>query len=60
MRVLLSSPVSLMLVFSKHTVMKVGLPILESKLSSIKIPDLSGSTHVKVVGKVEYQLSEYV
>ncbi|XP_064388193.1 bactericidal permeability-increasing protein-like [Halichondria panicea] len=37
-------------------VLQVGLPILKQELSSVHIPDISGSTHVNVVGKVEYSL----
>ena len=39
------------------TVHRVGLPYLESQLSSIPIPDLSGDADV-VIGSIEYKLTK--
>ena len=39
------------------TVHQVGFPCLESQLSSIPIPDLSGSADV-VVGSIDYELTK--
>lgn len=41
-------------------VREVGIPYLESELSSLEIDDLSGDAHVAVVGKISYQLTKYV
>ena len=40
-----------------YTVNEVGIPYLKSQLSSLSIPDLSGSAHV-AIGKIEYKLSK--
>ncbi len=47
-------------IFPFTAVLQVGLPILKQELSSVHIPDISGSTHVNVVGKVEYSLKKCV
>ena len=39
------------------TVRQVGLPYLESQLSSIPIPDLSGDADV-VIGSIDYELTK--
>ena len=38
---------------------QVGTPILEQELSSIDIPDQSGSTSISVIGKLDYDLTRY-
>lgn len=39
-------------------VCQVGVPILEQQLASITIPDVSGSTSIDVVGRIDYSLSK--
>ncbi|KAJ8361281.1 hypothetical protein SKAU_G00178060 [Synaphobranchus kaupii] len=36
---------------------QLGMATLQSKLKSIKVPDMSGKVRVKVVGKVEYSVT---
>ncbi|NP_001279749.1 bactericidal permeability-increasing protein-like precursor [Callorhinchus milii] len=36
---------------------QVGMQVLQEELKKINIPDVSGSTHVSVIGKVHYQIS---
>ena len=38
---------------------QVGIPILEQELSSINIPDKSGSARISVIGKIDYDLTRY-
>ena len=37
----------------------VGIPILQQQLANFDIPDISGSTSIDVVGKIDYDLSRY-
>lgn len=44
---------------SPFLVSSVSLPILEQQLSNIKIPDVSGSASVDVIGNIDYTFSKY-
>lgn len=39
---------------------QIGMAVLQQKLKSIKIPDMSGKEKVSPIGKVRYSLTEWV
>ncbi len=48
----------LLIMFLSWIVDAVGIPILQQQLANVNVPDISGSTSIDVVGKIDYSLSK--